>query len=149
MDSSKIEENSNNGILSCSHIMSKSGSGYSMIMEVRNMASASSLPISSNNITRVSILADSDSLAERILTEESNNHANFSKIIQSIRIIGLMALVSYMAIILFTWIYANLAGNVYFIAGEPSLYLKYSEWLLGFTGIFVALDGLRREMRSS
>lgn len=58
-----------------------------------------------------------------------------------------MALLSYMTVILFIWIYANLGGYVYFSAGEPQLIIKYSEWALGFTGIFVALDYLRREIQ--
>lgn len=61
-----------------------------------------------------------------------------------IRIIGLMALLSYMIVILCTWIYANLRGFIYFSAGEPDLFIKYSEWVLGIIGIIVAVDYLVR-----
>ncbi len=71
---------------------------------------------------------------------------NFSEITKIIRIIGLMALISYMVVILFTWVYANLGGYVYFQAGEPMQAIKYSEWALGITGIFVAFEGLLKEI---
>jgi len=66
--------------------------------------------------------------------------------VKSIKIIGLMAMISYMIVILFTWIYANMEGHVYFSAGEPVLSIKYPEWVLGFLGIFVAADYLRKEL---
>jgi hypothetical protein len=69
-----------------------------------------------------------------------------SAIVRIIRIIGLMALISYMVVILYTWIYANLNGSVYFNAGEPVLRIKYFEWALGFVGIIIAIDYLRREL---
>ncbi|HMB44354.1 MAG TPA: hypothetical protein VKL21_00885 [Candidatus Methanoperedens sp.] len=65
-----------------------------------------------------------------------------------VRIIGLMALISYMLVILSTWIFANLQGYMYFSAGEPVLSIKYPEWILGFIGIFVAADYLHRELNS-
>ncbi len=71
---------------------------------------------------------------------------DFSKIMKIIRVLGLMTLICYMSVILFTWIYTNLDGNVYFLAGEPILSIKYFEWALGFTGIFVALDCLFKEI---
>lgn len=71
---------------------------------------------------------------------------DFSKIMKIIRVLGLMTLICYMSVILFTWIYTNLDGNVYFLAGEPVLSIKYLEWALGFTGIFVALDCLFKEI---
>ncbi len=70
----------------------------------------------------------------------------FSKIMKYIRVFGLMAIISYMTVILFTWIFANMNGYVYFSAGEPELFIKYLEWVLGFTGIFVAIDSLRKEI---
>ena len=72
----------------------------------------------------------------------------FSKL-KFVRIIGLMALISYMIVILFTWIFANLQGYMYFSAGEPVLSIKYPEWILGFIGIFVAFDYLHRELNSN
>ncbi|VVB87311.1 Uncharacterised protein [uncultured archaeon] len=71
---------------------------------------------------------------------------NFPKIIKNIRVLGLMAVISYMIVILFTWMYANFSGYVYFSAGEPMLFIKYPEWALGFVGIFVAIDSLRKEL---
>ena len=70
----------------------------------------------------------------------------YHKLITMLRILGLMTVISYMTVILFTWIYANLMGYVYFSAGEPVLMIKYPEWILGFIGIFVAVDLLRKEL---
>lgn len=71
---------------------------------------------------------------------------HFSKLVKLVRILGLIALISYMIVILFTWMYANIEGYVYFSAGEPVLSIKYPEWILGFLGIFVATDYLQREL---
>jgi hypothetical protein len=76
----------------------------------------------------------------------SFNFVNFSRIKKMAKILGLMTLISYMTVILFTWIYANVEGYVYFSAGEPQLLIKYTEWVLGFIGIFVAVDCLRKEI---
>ena len=78
----------------------------------------------------------------------TNNKAGFTDKLKIVRIIGLMALISYMIVILFTWIFANLQGYMYFSAGEPVLSIKYPEWILGFIGIFVAVDYLHREIDS-
>lgn len=70
-----------------------------------------------------------------------------SKNLNKMRILGLIALISYMVVILFTWIYANLNGNVYFLAGEPILLIKYLEWGIGFIGIYVAVEYLLKEIQ--
>ena len=80
---------------------------------------------------------------------EISKKLNFIEIpnaLKNFRILGLMAIISYMIVILFVWIYANIDGYVYFLAGEPNLVIKYTEWLLGFAGIFVAIDLLRKEL---
>jgi hypothetical protein len=69
-----------------------------------------------------------------------------STIFPLLRILGLMAVLSYMIVILFTWIYANHQGYVYFSAGEPITLIKYPEWVLGFLGILVTASVLRREL---
>jgi hypothetical protein len=74
---------------------------------------------------------------------------DFSKLMKIVRIMGLMALISYIAVILFTWIYANSAGHIYFSAGEPSLTIKYSEWILGFMAFFVAIYYFLMELSGS
>ncbi|MCX9082628.1 MAG: hypothetical protein OIN83_10570 [Candidatus Methanoperedens sp.] len=84
----------------------------------------------------------------RIQTGIKNNIGLFGKL-KFVRIIGLMALISYMVVILFTWIFANLQGYMYFSAGEPVLAIKYPEWILGFIGIFVAFDYLHRELNAN
>jgi hypothetical protein len=63
-----------------------------------------------------------------------------------IRILGLMSVLSYMIIILLTWIYANYQGYEYFSAGEPVSLIKYPEWALGFLGILVTASMVRREI---
>ena len=74
---------------------------------------------------------------------ESNK---LSIIFPLIRILGLMAVLSYMVVILLTWIYANHQGYVYFSAGEPISFIKYPEWVLGFLGIFATASVLRKEL---
>ncbi len=69
-----------------------------------------------------------------------------STILRLLRILGLMAVLSYMIVILFTWIYANHLGYVYFSAGEPVSLIKYPEWVLGFIGIIAVASALRREI---
>lgn len=63
-----------------------------------------------------------------------------------VRVIGLMSIISYMTVILFAWIYSSLLGYVYFSAGEPTLIIKYLEWIIGFIGIFVAVYYLHKEL---
>jgi hypothetical protein len=63
-----------------------------------------------------------------------------------IRILGLMAVLSYMVVILLTWIYANHQGYIYFSAGEPISLIKYPEWVLGFLGIIATASVLRKEL---
>jgi len=43
-------------------------------------------------------------------------------------------LISYMVVILFTWVFVNFKGYVYFSAGEPVLSIKYLEWVLDYWG---------------
>lgn len=69
-----------------------------------------------------------------------------SKLLRLFRILGLMTVLSYMIIILLTWIYANHQGYVYFSAGEPVSLIKYPEWALGFLGILTTANVLRREL---
>lgn len=69
-----------------------------------------------------------------------------SKLFPLLRILGLMAVLSYMIVILITWIYANHQGYVYFSAGEPLSIIKYPEWVLGFLGIFATASVLRKEL---
>ena len=71
---------------------------------------------------------------------------DYSIPIKIVRIMGLMALISYISVILYTWIYANEEGFIYFSAGEPSMKIRYSEWILGFLGIFVAIYYLLMEL---
>ena len=80
----------------------------------------------------------------------SNNNKfeiiKLSTIFRMLRILGLMAVLSYMIVILFTWMYANFQGYVYFSAGEPVSLIKYPEWALGILGILVTASILRREL---
>ncbi len=73
-------------------------------------------------------------------------YINIQIIFRFLRILGLMAVLSYMIVILFTWMYANHQGYVYFSAGEPVSLIKYPEWILGFLGIIATASVLRREL---
>ncbi len=97
-----------------------------------------------------------DARNKKILIEISDPEGGFDtgkknigviKKLSSIRILGLMAMISYMIVILFVWMHANYGGYVYFIAGEPDPLIKYTEWLLGFMGIIVAIDLLSKEIK--
>lgn len=94
-----------------------------------------------------------NNLIEENKSGKTHEHVNrsfhifdYSKIMKMVRVLGLMVVISYMTVILFIWIYANFMGYVYFSAGEPLLMIKYIEWVLGFIGIFVVVDYLRREL---
>ncbi len=78
--------------------------------------------------------------------KKKNVMFDFSKLMKIIRILGLMALISYIAVVLMTWILVNQKGIVYFSAGEPVLLVKYSEWVLGFLGFFIAIYYLIMEL---
>lgn len=78
--------------------------------------------------------------------QKTINALDHSNLVKNIRILGLMVLISYMMVILFTWIFANIEGYVYFSAGEPVLSIKYLEWILGLLGIFVAANYLKKEL---
>lgn len=70
-------------------------------------------------------------------------------LVKSLRILGLMAVLSYMIVILLTWIYANHQGYVYFSAGEQLSIIKYPEWIVGFLGIVVVIDFLKNELKGT
>jgi len=59
-----------------------------------------------------------------------------------LNIVGLITAISYMIVILFTWIYANHQGYVYFSAGEPILIIKYIEWTLATISIYTLTSKL-------
>ena len=80
------------------------------------------------------------------IVQTKMNVFDHSNIVKIVRILGLMALISYMIVILFTWMFANIEGYVYFSAGEPVLSIKYLEWVLGLLGIFVAVNYLHKEL---
>jgi hypothetical protein len=80
------------------------------------------------------------------IVQPKMNAFDYFNIIKIIRIVGLMALISYMMVIIFTWMFANIEGYVYFSAGEPVLSIKYLEWILGLVGIFVAVNYLQKEL---
>lgn len=62
------------------------------------------------------------------------------------RIWGLMAVMSYLIVILATWMYANYTGHIYFMAGEPNIIIKYVEWVLAGVGMYALVDILRKEL---
>lgn len=57
-----------------------------------------------------------------------------------------MGVLSYMLVILSTWVYWDLQGFTYFSAGEPILHIKYFEWILGIIGILVIPYYIRAEI---
>ncbi len=76
----------------------------------------------------------------------SGFHCTTAKMMKRVRVLGLIDIISYMIAILFAWIYTSLGGYEYFLAGETNTFVKYTEWALGFTGIFVAIGLLREEI---
>ena len=49
--------------------------------------------------------------------------------------ISLMVAISYLICILYTWISAELNGYTYFSAGEPNVWIRNVEWLVGIFAI--------------
>ena len=60
-----------------------------------------------------------------------------------IRIFGFMVVLSYIIVILYVWMSAELSGHVYFLAGEPNRAILYTEWLLGMLSIPIILNEIR------
>ena len=60
-----------------------------------------------------------------------------------IRIFGFMVVLSYIIVILYTWMNAELTGHVYFLAGEPNRVILYTEWLFGLLSIPIVLNEIR------
>lgn len=55
----------------------------------------------------------------------------------NIRIFGFMVALSYIIVILYTWISAEYSGHVYFLAGEPKKAILYTEWIFGLIAVAV------------
>ncbi len=113
-----------------------------------NTISDVTMVLTSDNPSRFDVSFPAINAANNTISTNRNiSLIDFHGTIKIARILGLMALISYMVVILFTWIYANLEGYVYFSAGEPELFIKYTEWALGFIGILVAVDFLKKELK--
>ncbi len=104
--------------------------------------------VTSNNSARFSNATNFVNPSIHYPNHRSFDFIDFPKIIKIMRILGMMSVISYMVVILSTWISANLDGYIYFSAGEPELLIKYPEWALGAVGIFVAFDYLRKELNN-
>ena len=64
------------------------------------------------------------------------------------RLVGIMTVLSYMIVILSTWIIAKYQGFTYFQAGEPIHIIMYIEWTLGIIGVLTLVDIYREELSS-
>lgn len=71
---------------------------------------------------------------------------NIAKVEKLIRVLGLLTALAYLIVILFIWVSANMAGYIYFTAGEPDLRVKYAEWLLGVVGIYTQVIELKEKL---
>lgn len=107
-----------------------------------------------SNVTMVVTSTNSAHLSKNFInntnydyTKKSINFVNFPELMKLGRVLGLVTVISYTAVILFIWAYANIQGYVYFSAGESILSIKYLEWVFGIIGIFVVIDCLRKELR--
>lgn len=105
------------------------------------------MAVTSPDTVRLTISTHSINNTGNNYTKNNINLINSPKILKITRILGLITLISYIGVILFIWIDANLGGYVYFSAGEPMSIIKYAEWGLGFIGISVAINFLFRELR--
>ncbi len=76
---------------------------------------------------------------------ESSRYLHY-KYSRHIKIIGLMAAISYLIFILLTWIIANYLGHTYFTAGEPHLIIKYIEWIVRANSIIVLCGYLKEAL---
>ncbi len=125
-----------------SNVFPASGTPY-WLTPVASGAAMAVDPVNSTRLTLSMNLVNNTSYEH---AKGSFNITDYSKLFRTIRVLGLMSVISYMTVIIFTWVYANLTGYVYFSAGEPVLLIKYPEWVLGLIGISVAIDCLRKEL---
>ncbi len=124
------------------HGLSSSKPVYQVIPAITNLTIA----VTSNNSTQFGDATNFINPSNHYPAHGSFDFIDFPKLIKIARILGLMSVISYMIVILFTWISANLDGYIYFSAGEPELLIKYPEWALGVIGILAAFDYLRKEL---
>lgn len=61
------------------------------------------------------------------------------------RVLGLIAVLSYMIVILGFWIISSFMGYERFSIQEPVLIIKYTEWALGTLGVIVLISVLKKE----
>ncbi len=128
-----------------SNIVSETPVSYWMMPAVCGVTMA----VTSPGSVRLTISMHSINNTGHHYTKNNINSINPPKILKATRILGLISLISYIGVILVIWINANLGGYVYFSAGEPMSIIKYAEWGLGFIGISVAINFLRRELKDN
>lgn len=68
------------------------------------------------------------------------------RIFTNIKLVGLMTIFAYITVILFTWISTNINGHIYFSAGEPIWYIKYTEWGLAINGLYWLLRVIKEHI---
>ena len=129
-----------------SHRISSGSVSYSITLTVQGMTAGLTTPDPANLTSEKHLI---NSASQQAYSDQNNDLIKVSRTMKRVRVLGLMAVISYMVVILFAWIYTNLDGYVYFLAGEPNPLIKYLEWALGFTGIFVAVDFLRKEINET
>ena len=64
-----------------------------------------------------------------------------------IRIFGFMVVLSYLIVILYVWMNAELNGHIYFLAGEPNRAILYIEWIMGAIAISIIANELHRDIK--
>ncbi|HEY9204726.1 MAG TPA: hypothetical protein VIO58_02300 [Candidatus Methanoperedens sp.] len=116
------------------------------VYQVTPAITSLTMVVTSNNHAQFGAAANFINPSIHYPARRSFDFIDFQKLIKIVRILGLMSVISYMVVILFTWISANLEGYIYFSAGEPESLIKYPEWALGAIGIFAAFDYLRKEL---
>lgn len=80
------------------------------------------------------------------IREIKNHIIRLFRIFTNIKLVGLITILAYIIVILFTWIIANINGYTYFSAGEPVWWIKYPEWILVANGIYWLVYTIKKEI---
>ncbi len=63
-----------------------------------------------------------------------------------IKILGLASSMSFIVVILYTWMLAETNGYTYFTAGEPHDIIRNVEWFLGMLGLSMLIVVTKEEI---
>ncbi len=84
-----------------------------------------------------------------MIYKESYRCIPYSRLKCHITLLGLMFALSFMVVIIGTWISAEIQGFTYFSAGEPNTIIRIFEWIGGFIAILIVSIKLKNNIDMS